>query len=966
MVASVEIVESRAGTNGSNSSGPTGSHAMSEAALFAHDKQATVISKRPPPIPAQMPRAMTLHELGQSLEGERLGHFQLGEFVGGGGMGAVFRATDMMLDRTVAVKILSRDQTDQDTLRRFKNEAQSAARLDHPNIARVYYVGEDKGWNYIVFEFIEGANVRELVEQRGPLPLEEAISFTMQVAEALEHAFRRDVVHRDIKPSNVLVMPDNHVKLVDMGLARLHQVAAPENDLTASGVTLGTFDYISPEQARDPRSADVRSDIYSLGCTLYYMLTARPPFPDGTVLQKLLSHTSDDPPDPRLLRPDLPEEVSVVLQKMLAKQPAQRYQQPSELIGELLLLADQLGLQGAARGGRVWITSGDQRFPAWERHLPWAVPLVALLVIVFGLDFFWPSAEYSADAIGPPILPKQTVKAEVAPRAAPNEQQAVTPAVTNEPIVNDGANSPTTEPVPTTVPEVRPGDNGGTPAVAGANNSVTTPTVSPAEPPVAVTPLPSEGTANTGTAPTVPLPTENGSAPNPTPPAVPPTVATDNTGQTQPATVETVTPPPANSVTEPIVVREPRVLIVGRSDLPHPADAVVVHSLEMACQQAAEMPNLEAIELHFNGEWEERPFKIAAKLLKIRAGAGYAPLIVFRPKERDLAPDGGMMQVLGSDLRWEGVHLRMQLPAEPIAGNWSLFHMDRAIGVSLVGCTLTIQNVNANGYMLQDDVAFFEIQGPTAAGIMPQADENMQPAIELNRCIARGDACFVRADNIQPCSLNWDQGLFISSQRLMEIGGAVEKPNWFGNVQVDLRHVTAMMRKGMFLLTTREDARYLLPLDVDNSDCIFLTDPASAQVDFVVVQSVAEIEEKFLPLDGKRNFYPDTNVFTRIKSLSGSQQTKEITFEQRDDKMSVEKMPRKMVMWRGLPAPDAPLHTLTKQDFLLSEHSSNPALRSADNHGAAGFDPTQLPDFPPKTNQPAPAPAASRETGGQE
>ena len=201
---------------------------------------------------------------------------------------------------------------DEETLRRFKNEAQSAARLDHENIGRVYYVGEDRGLNYIVFEFIEGENLRDVVIRRGSAAAHRRpLSYTLQVADALAHAAERDVVHRDIKPSNVLITPDGRAKLVDMGLARLHQVEHADNDLTASGVTLGTFDYISPEQARDPRHADVRSDLYSLGCTLYFMLSGRPPFPEGTVLQKLLQHQADEPPDPRHLAcPDVPEDLS--------------------------------------------------------------------------------------------------------------------------------------------------------------------------------------------------------------------------------------------------------------------------------------------------------------------------------------------------------------------------------------------------------------------------------------------------------------------------------------------------------------------------------------------------------------------------------------------------------------------------------------------------------------------------------
>ena len=188
-------------------------------------------------------------------------------------------------------------------------------------------------------EYIEGVNVRDLVAARGPLSIEDTLRYSVQVAEALQHAALRDVVHRDIKPSNLIVTPDGRVKLVDMGLARLHQVESPSEDLTASGMTLGTFDYISPEQARDPRSADTRSDLYSLGCTIYFMLTGRPPFPEGTVLQKLLSHSGDQPADVRQFRPELPDELCRILNLLLAKQPTQRFQSPEELVGALLVLA---------------------------------------------------------------------------------------------------------------------------------------------------------------------------------------------------------------------------------------------------------------------------------------------------------------------------------------------------------------------------------------------------------------------------------------------------------------------------------------------------------------------------------------------------------------------------------------------------------------------------------------------------
>ena len=342
-----------------------------------------------------------------ATERTSLNHFELIEYVGGGGMGAVFRARDTMLGREVALKVLSRDQgADDETRRRFQNEAQSAARLDHENIARVYYVGEDRGLNYIVFEFIEGINLRDHVEQKGPLPLGEALSYAMQIAKALDHASSRDVVHRDIKPSNVLITSEGKAKLVDMGLARLHQMNAPGADLTASGVTLGTFDYISPEQARDPRSADVRSDIYSLGCTVYFMLTGRPPFPEGTVLQKLLQHNSDEPPDPREFNAELPVQVSDVVRRMLAKNPRRRYQTPGELMGDLLALAEQTGISATAWG---WPGAAAPQPVAdvslVERHLPWVVPVTLLLAAVIAIDVL---SRPSASDHPPRITPRSS------------------------------------------------------------------------------------------------------------------------------------------------------------------------------------------------------------------------------------------------------------------------------------------------------------------------------------------------------------------------------------------------------------------------------------------------------------------------------------------------------------------------------------------------------------------------------
>ena len=289
-------------------------------------------------------------QLAEALAGRKLAHFELIESVGMGGMAAVIKATDTELNRVVALKILPPDlAVDPENITRFKQEARSAARLDHENVARVYFCGEDQGLHFIAFEFVEGQNLRvrleEHLERTGkPLTVADCVNAMLQVAAGLAHAASRGVVHRDIKPSNVIITPEGKIKIVDMGLARNLDGQLADGGVTQSGVTLGTFDYISPEQAIDPRQADCRSDIYSLGCTFYHLLTGYPPVPDGTPAKKLHYHQDIPPIDPRQLNPLVPDEFAVILGRMMAKKVADRYQHPDHLIAHLIELARHLKL----------------------------------------------------------------------------------------------------------------------------------------------------------------------------------------------------------------------------------------------------------------------------------------------------------------------------------------------------------------------------------------------------------------------------------------------------------------------------------------------------------------------------------------------------------------------------------------------------------------------------------------------
>lgn len=269
---------------------------------------------------------------------ERIGKYEIVGHLATGGMGVIYKAQDVDLDRFVALKVLPADfAAQQTTLIRFYREAKAAARLRHENIVAIFDVGESNGIHFIALEFIEGTDLQDYINRKCRLDPEEARQIMMQATQALVHAHEHGIVHRDIKPSNFLLMhKDNRlvVKLTDFGLAIRHENEA-EFRITKAKTTVGTVDYMSPEQARDSRNVDIRSDIYSLGCTFYHMLAGLAPFARGTLPERIIQHMTIAPPDVRKLNKDVPAAIVSIIERMLAKKPADRYQTPADLLHDL-------------------------------------------------------------------------------------------------------------------------------------------------------------------------------------------------------------------------------------------------------------------------------------------------------------------------------------------------------------------------------------------------------------------------------------------------------------------------------------------------------------------------------------------------------------------------------------------------------------------------------------------------------
>lgn len=317
--------------------------------------------------------------LAGKTDGFVMGQYRILDELGRGGMGRVFKAEHMTMGRVVALKILNSALTKTERARQlFEREVKAAAKLNHPNIVTAFDANQLGDRCFLVMEFVDGPNLHDLVKDHGPLPITQACDYIRQAALGLQYAHDLGMVHRDIKPANLLVQKNTAsatagasiVKILDFGLARMtaQEDGKPGNDsiMTNPQTVMGTPDFLSPEQARSLHATDGRSDLYSLGCTLFYLLTGKPPFMGGTTMEKLVRHSTEPAPSITSLRSDVPRDVAAIVDKLLAKKPEERFQSGAELAAALLPCTGQ----ESANWVVVEPLPADKVLPVSSRSLP--------------------------------------------------------------------------------------------------------------------------------------------------------------------------------------------------------------------------------------------------------------------------------------------------------------------------------------------------------------------------------------------------------------------------------------------------------------------------------------------------------------------------------------------------------------------------------------------------------------------
>ena len=902
----------------------------------------------------------------------RLGHFVIEERIGSGGMGAVFRALDTRLDRQVALKILTPGQSmDQSSIRRFENEARAAAKLDHDNIARVFYIGEDEGLRFIAFEFVTGVNVRELIQQRGRFEPDEAINYTLQVAAALNHTSAAGVVHRDIKPSNIIVMPNGRAKLVDLGLARKESADASA-DLTLAGTTLGTFDYISPEQAKDPRNVDVRSDIYSLGCTLYHMLAGEPPYPRGTVLQKLLDHQGKTPPDPAVHNKRVTRRLSSIVRKMMSSRPDGRYQTPDDLIHDLMLAASELGLTGISAEGLIWQSSAPpsgRRF--MERHLGWMATVVALLIITVLLERF-PAISPPADSVPGSAAPQTTAGGSAA-TSSTDGQLALNDSNSDEPTPALPGPSGTPEngstefrPIPlavtpsgavtTAVPAphdlsplgtiVRPGGTGletaATSDTPGASGDLFG---DPALKPLSTIPSSPRSSPESiaSSRPVAPSPGSNtagspGGSPRSPAVAFKPTQKLPQAGVTrdQPSSPAKPAPMPV-----PAAEQLPAISIVETL----PAESQSFATLEAACAAAEEGS---VIELRFNGRRQETPIRITRKNIAIRAARGFQPVIEFIPIE--IPAEGHqtrMITVTGGSVSLINIGVELTVRDEIATDRWAIFSLQGTEQVRLRGVAVTLRNPQHRSAVVVEWLPRDRGEFGDMNMMKRQAREPLRFEIQASMLRGTGDL-FLVAHN-EPCRFDLqDVAVALDGNLLYQLGGS-ERAADAERLELKLDRCTCILGQSLVKVEAGDQfPRELMPLHVSARNNILSSELSEPLISMSGNMPPADFE-KLLSWSGEKNFFDDYSNMWSISSLQSSAPSGQVDYDvwkQWGRQISSVGGENRPIVWRRTELPSE-WSRIVLDDFALDQDAlANPAVEGADDGSNAGVDLTQLGAIP--------------------
>lgn len=890
-----------------------------------------------------------------SPAGLQLGHFELQERIGAGGMGAVFRAMDVRLQRAVAVKILSPSLSrDEAAVQRFRNEARAAARLDHENIARVYFIGEELGLHFIAFEFITGDNLRTLIRDHGRIKPNEAVNYVLQIASALRHTSANGVVHRDIKPSNIIITPSGRAKLVDLGLARKESVESTQ-DLTLAGTTLGTFDYLSPEQAKDPRNVDVRSDIYSLGCTLYHMLTGEPPYPEGTVLKKLLDHQSGEPPDPAKKNRRVPADLSLVCRKMMASDPKKRYQTPDQLIHDLMLVAGALGLRGVSPEGLVWMTARRSISDLWRQNVGVIAMVTLLVAIVVGIGRIpqlgepWGKEPVSHAAMnsrtgidgqtsqatgssvvtnGPKTIRFESVDQPSSHASAADKKNAGQPSGQNNVesslpamsrnLTNSGRNS-SFSPMPL-LPDLLKGTSDDLQTRPFSSEVIRPESV--LFPPITQTP-------------TTVRPRANGEA-----------EIASASGTTKSNSNMTTTAESAASVNDkppPATVDEPLGVFVLASD---GSAAKRFPTLEAAC---AAVSDGSVIELRYNGRRSEKPIRVSKKNITIRAGRGFHPVVEFSLGGVAAESQIRLIGVSSGPVQVRNVGFEITVPTFFAVDRISLFSVDRSEQLRLQGVSITLTNPG------QRPAALFDLS--TEPGQM-LADMKMSSTgvardpleIELTECFVRGHGDLFLVRSTKPGRLALRDSAFVLSGSILKVEGHSEKSAEQTRLEFRMEHVTGLYGQSLVRLDSGDVPRELPPVAVNARNCILSASGAGALVTVSGNTSDADFR-KLLLWSGEKNFYDKTQVFWSFASGAeslGFEEWKGIWGTTGDVAASNDP-----IGWT-LPSSDFAIASLKSLSLDRTELAASPARNAATDGSHAGADVARLPqsDFTESPPQP--------------